>query len=240
MQCSEDQLLAEEIGSRPSVQRQVPEAQHDSATPQVSTPFQSIDSQQDPNLLLPTGIHEQLGQQLPGNMHEQLTQQLPGSFASMSTSFMSPSSGAPRQFDAALQGQLQAAPSPHDPAWFREGHFAAALQEQQQQQQNAAAWQPASLASHQQLQSLQLPQQQQPILSHDMQIMLAANQQNLLGSSLPGAQQQWQQQQWDQQLHLLSAGLQDPSHNNAAALPDMRPQHYSMPSNGESKCSSCA
>ncbi|KAL0051298.1 hypothetical protein WJX82_005227 [Trebouxia sp. C0006] len=121
---SEDQLLAEDTGSRLCGFRQLTDVKHESASPQVSTPYHSLDSQPDAALLLPTSMHDQ---QLPGSMHEQLAQQLPGSFASMSTSFMSPNGGAPRQFDAALQGQLQAAASPHDPSLSHTLYPAAAL-----------------------------------------------------------------------------------------------------------------
>ncbi len=180
-------------------------------------------------------------QQLPGSMHEQLAQQLPGSFASMSTSFMSPNGGPPRQFDTALQGQLQAAASPHDPAWFREGQYAAALQEQQQQQQQiASAWQQAALAPQDHAQSLSKQPQN---LSPEMQLLLAAHQQNLLGDPFAGAQQQqWQQQQqWNQQQqqHLLlaaaAAGLQEPL-IDPNMLQSMQPQPYSVPSSGEHAC----
>jgi len=80
-------------------------------------------------------------------------------------------------------------------------------------------------------------------LSPEMQLLLAAHQQNLLGDPFAGAQQQqWQQQQqWNQQQqqHLLlaaaAAGLQEPL-NDPNMLQSMQPQPYSVPSSGEHAC----
>ena len=177
-------------------------------------------------------------------MHEQLAQQLPSSFASMSTSFMSPNSGALGQFDGQLPGQYQSLqmPDPHDSAWLQ-GQVAAALQEQQQ---STLAWQQASSAL------------QSPGLNQDVQLLLFAHQQNLLAGcsqgphsqqqqqqqQLYGQQQQQQQQQqpydqqhWDQQQQqqqlLLAAGLQGSLQNNPGSLQGAQPQHHAVSSSGE-------
>ena len=232
--CSEEQLLAEDTGSRPASQRH-PSASHadSSHSPQVSTPYQSIDSQQDLTSMPTNSLHH-LSHQLPTSMHEQLAQQLPSSFASMSTSFMSPNSGALGQFDGQLPGQHQSLqmPDPHDSAWLQ-GQVAAALQEQQQQ--STLAWQQASSAL------------QSPGLNQDVQLLLFAHQQNLLAGSSQGPhlqqlyrqqqqqpydQQHWDQQQQQQQL-LVAAGLQGSLQSHPGSLQDAQPHHHAVSSSGE-------
>lgn len=181
---------------------------------------------------MPTNnLHDHLPQQLPTSMHEQLAQQLPGSFASMSTSFMSPNSGALGQFDGQLPGQYQGLqmPDSHDSAWLQ-GQVAVALQEQQQQQQHSTpAWQQATSAL------------QSPELNQDVQLLLAAHQQNLLAGVLQGPQQQQQQQPygqqtWDQQQQqqlLLAAGLQGSLQSHPGNLLGAQPQHHAVSGSGE-------
>ena len=171
-------------------------------------------------------LHDHLPHQLH---HEQFAQQLPSSFASMSTSFMSPNSGVPGQFDSQLPGQHQSLQTlaRHDPAWMMEGQLAAAVQEQEEQQ-SAVAWQQASAAL------------QRPGLTEDMQLLLAAHQHNLLAGSLQSAQQQqqssqefWSQQQQQQQLLLAAAaGLQDSLHTSSG-LQGLQQQQHAVPSSGE-------
>ena len=223
--CSEDQLLADETGSRAGGHRRLPDADI-FVSPQVSTPYQSVDSQQDVHSMPSGSLHDHMPHQLPASMHEQLAQQLPGSFASMSTSFMSPNSGAPGQFDGQMPGQHHSLQGfgPHDPVWSMEGQFAAALQDQQlQHSTSGATWQQASAA-------------QRPGLSQDLQRLLAAHQHNMLSGSLQGAQQQQQQQQQHQLLlaaAAAAAGLQDPLHGTSAGL---QPQHHALTSSGKLLC----
>ena len=238
--CSEEQLLAEETGSRTASQKR-PSASHADSSPQVSTPYQSIDSQQDLTSMPTNSLHDHIPHQLPTSMHEQLAQQLPSSFASMSTSFMSPNSGALGQFDGPLPGQYQSLqmPDSHDSAWLQ-GQVAAALQEQQQQQQSTLAWQQATSAL------------QSPGLNQDVQLLLSAHQQNLQQQQqmygqqqhkqLYGQQQQQQardQQHWDQQQQqqqqqlLTAAGLQGSLHSYPGILQGTQSKHHTVSSSGE-------
>ena len=231
MACSEEQLLAEDMGTASVEHRQAQASQPHSAASHVFTPYQSASSQLDVSML----PNSATAQQLPGQSQEKLAQQLPASFASMSTSFYSTDS--PGQMQSALQGQSQAGLTPHDPAWFREGQLATAVAQQQQQ---ALAWQQAVSHGMAVQMQQQQQQQQQQSLSQDTQMLLAAQQQSLVSDPDQGAQQQWQQAAWDQQQQQLllaaaaaAAGLQQQQgHNGSGSLFSLLPHSYAMTSSG--------